>query len=142
MQHQSEESVFNMALAYLQRIDKLLYKCQESALGHNIDSWRDNLMAVYRELSVKLKANEKEEIFGKLSDNIDIRKVCDLNIESSEVNFITINKLANNPTLKIKHKSIIFYLLNELDIKIRGKLQERGMLLPSKEDARFAVLKR
>jgi len=34
------------------------------------------------------------------------------------------------------------FLLDKLEIKIRRKLQERGMLLPSKADPRFAILER
>lgn len=138
-EHHSEESVFNMALAYLQRIDRLLYMCQEGAMTQNIPMWINALRAVYRELSVKLNDEEKEEILGNKS------KLIELNVKTDYVefsNFRNINYLFNNPKTNRTCRHIILYLLDQLDIKIRNKLQTKGMLLPSKDDPRFAVLKR
>lgn len=138
-EHHSEESVFNMALAYLQRIDKLLYMCQEGAITQNIPMWLNSLRAVYRELSVKLDDKDKEEIMGNESRLIDIKNKTPY-VEFA--NFRNINFLFNNPQTNRTHRHIILYLLDQLDIKIRTKLQTKGMLLPSKDDPRFAVLKR
>lgn len=136
------ESVFNMAIAYLSRIHYLLNKCQESAFSQDIDSWRLFLRAVYRELSVKLSDIEKKEIDGDYMAKLDLNKLLDLNITSSEATFANINRLANNAEIKIKHRTIILYLLDELEIKIRGKLQQKGMLLPSRDNPNYAVLRR
>jgi hypothetical protein len=139
MDHQSEESVFNMALAYLQRIDKLLYMCQEGAMTQNIPMWINALRGVYRELSVKLNDKEKEEILGNECKLINISKEKNYN---DFCNFRNINSLFNDPYNSRNNKHIILYLLDQLEIKIRFRLQEKGMLLPSKDDPRFAVLKR
>jgi hypothetical protein len=140
MEYKSEESVFNMALAYLKRIDKLLYMCQQASMEQNIPMWISSLRGVYRELSVKLSQDEENEIFGEGGKLIN---VLDKNIDYSEyANFRNINYLYNNPMTLRQNKSIILYLLDKLEIKIRRKLQQKGMLLPSKDDPRFAVLKR
>ena len=120
-QYNSEESFFNMAVAYLERIDKLLYKCQESAIGQNIDEWRNYLRALYREASVKLNDTERKEIEDK---------------------FKLVNNLANNPMSRSVRKQEILYALDLLDIHLRTKLQQKAMLLPSKSDPRYAVLNR
>ena len=120
-QYNSEESFFNMAVAYLERIDKLLYKCQESAIGQNIDEWRNYLRALYREASVKLNDVERKEIEDK---------------------FKLVNNLANNPMSRSVRKQEILYALDLLDIHLRTKLQQKAMLLPSKSDPRYAVLNR
>lgn len=136
--HESEQSVFNMAFAYLSRIDRLLYFCQEAATKQNVDAWLTYLRAVNRELSVKLEDKEEEEIFGKLEDNkIDIN-----NLKKEDATFMKINCLMNDARTRIQNKARILFLLDLLDIKIRQKLQKKGMLLPSKSDPRFAVTKR
>ena len=139
MEHHSEESVFNMALAYLQRIDKLLYMCQEGAITQSIPMWLNSLRAVFRELSVKLNDNEKKELMGNESKLISLNTKCNYD---DFANFKNINYLFNNPQTNRTHRHIILYLLDQLDIKIRTKLQQKGMLLPSKDDPRFAVLRR
>lgn len=138
----SEESFFNMALAYLTRIDKLLYRCQESAIKQDVNEWRQNLAAVFRELSIKLNENEEKEITGDESNVKDLKSLLDSNVTYKEATFANINYLANNPMIKLKYKSLILLLLDRLEIKIRRELQKKGMLLPSKSDPRYAVLNR
>ena len=121
MQYKSDESFFNMAIAYLERINKILYRCQEAAMTQNIDEWRNCLRALYRELSIKLKKIERDEV---------------------ETKFTEINNIANIPGLKITQRQKILFLLDQLDIHLRSKLQEKAMLLPSKSDPRYAILNR
>jgi hypothetical protein len=142
MQHQSEESVFNMAMAYLKRIDLLLYKCQDAARIQDIDKWRSELRALWRELSVKVKPNEEHEILGDPNKKINYNKLIDNFVIAEEANFRNIDALANRGEYKYKYKQIILYLLDALEVKMRRKLQEKGMLLPSRADPRFAVLER
>ncbi len=137
---QHDESVFNMALAYLKRIDKILYFCQQSAMSGNVDNWTNNLRGVYREVAVKLNKDERLEITGA-NKVIDREKLLDTNIEEEEANFKSIYYLLNDKTLKIQHKRTIMFLLDALEIKLRSKLQEKGMLLPSKQDPTKAILK-
>jgi len=138
--HESEQSVFNMAMAYLQRIDRLLYKCQEMALSQNVDNWRLHLRGVYRELSVKLNPDEDKDIVGDPSVKINFQTLIDNFIKPEEANFRNIDYLCNNPMIRIKYKTTILYLLDALEVKMRRKLQEKGMLLPSRADPRFAIL--
>lgn len=138
----SEESVFNMALAYLKRIDMLLYKCQEASMAQDIDRWLAYLRGVYRELAAKLSDAEMDEIAGKYNDKFDIDKLTDSNITKQEATFRNIYRLSNDNNMRRKNKSLIFFLLDALEIKIRQKLQAKGMLLPSRSDPRYAVLNR
>lgn len=142
MQYKSEESFFNMAIAYLMRIDKLLYKCQESAIQQDINGWRQHLRGVYRELSVKLNPDEEEYIEGKIEDVVNLKTLLDKEITYKEATFSNINYLANNPEIYAKYKGIILLLLDKLEIKLRKLLQKKGMLLPSKSDPKYAVLNR
>ncbi|MFA6074033.1 MAG: hypothetical protein WC758_08000 [Candidatus Woesearchaeota archaeon] len=118
---QTEESAFNFAIEYLKDISTSLKMCKQySSLG-NADGWVAWLRIAYRELSCKTNKKEDEDF-----DNY----------------FRTINKLMNNREQRIINRTQILYLLDQLEIKIRKTLQAKGMLLPSKEDPRFAVLQR
>lgn len=139
IQDLNQESVFNMALAYLKRIDKLLYLCQQSAMSSNIENWTNNLRGVYREVSVKLNTEEKDDILGN-NHKINVATLTDSVIKEEEANFKCIYFMMNDPRLKIKYKMTIMFLLDALEVKLRGKLQEKGMLLPSKQDPTKAVL--
>ena len=117
----TEESAFNFAIEYLKDISTSLKMCKQYASLGNADGWIAWLRIVFRELSCK--TNETE-------DN-------DFNNDFKEI-----NKLMNNPEDRIKQRTKILYLLDKLEIKLRKTLQKKGMLLPSKEDPRFAVLQR
>ena len=133
------ESQFNMAFAYLQRIDKLLYFCQQSALNKNIDKWSDYLRAIYREASVRMNSEEMLDVLGnnyEISDD----KIKNLNIHAEEFNFKLVYYMLNNQRFRIHHKNALLYILDGLEVKIRTILQLKGMLLPSKRDPTKAII--
>lgn len=117
---ESNESVFNMAMAYLKRIDILLYQTQTMANAGDVDGWLNKLRAIERELCVKLKKEEEEEL---------------------ETMFTNINKELT-PKNRITNKGKIMHNLHLVDKYMRKKLQQRGMLLPNRSDPRFAILER
>lgn len=139
---EGEQSVFNMAMAYLKRIDQILYFCQQAALSQDIDKWRLYLRALYRELSVKIKPEEEKDIIGDSEKRIPLEKLIDACIKPEEATFMNIDRLSNNAQLKSQYKGTILYLLDALEVKMRRKLQDKGMLLPGRNDPRFAVLER
>lgn len=131
-----------MAMAYLKRIDLILYKCQDAARSQNIDMWRSELRALWRELSVKIKPEEEVLILGDSKKIIDYEILLQNFSKPEEATFRNIDALANRGEFKYKYKQIILYLLDALEVKMRRKLQEKNMLLPSRADPRFAVLER
>ncbi len=118
---ESEESAFNFAIDYLKGISESLKMCKVYSSLKDIDNWYSWLRNAYKELSVKTNNKEDKEFEDKFKE---------------------INKLMNNPDSRHKQGNEILFKLDQLEIKIRKKLQERGMLLPSKSDPRFAVLER
>lgn len=120
-EHITEESAFNMAFAYLKRIDKILYFCWFHSRQRNIDGWLQDLRALYRELSVKIKIEEDKDI---------------------QDDFKAINKICNDRARFATEKKQVLFRLDQLEVKMRRLLQKRGMLLPSKSDPRFAILER
>lgn len=117
----TEESAFNFAVEYLKDISASLKMCKQAAMIGNISSWISWLRILYRELSCKTNTDEDKDF---------------------DEEFKKINVLINNPQTLRKERTYILYLLDQLEIKLRKKLQTKGMLLPSKEDPRFAVLQR
>lgn len=117
----TDESAFNFAYEYLKGIRDSLKMCEQMAAMGSPDGWVQWLRITYRQLSAKTNEIEDEE-FSK--------------------DFREINLLINNRRDLITKRTTIFYLLDKLETKIRKKLQKKGMLLPSKEDPKFAVLQR
>lgn len=141
-QERQEDSVFNMALAYLKRIDILLTLCQQSAFIEDIDSWVKHLRGVYREASIRLTPDESTNILGDPNNKINIETLTDFNIQKEEANFRNIYYLMNSPSLKLKNRKIIMFLLDALEVKLRLIMQSRKMLLPNKDDPRMAITQR
>lgn len=146
-----DESIFNMALAYLKRIDKLFYICAMASMKGDIFQWNNILRAIYRELSIKITDKERTEIEGEEQYLIDFNNDDKLNsketymlnhLKRDHANFQNINLLINNPKYCAMYKKQILYLLDQIEIKIRIKMQEKGMLLPSKDDPRRAITRR
>ena len=138
----TEESIFNMAVEYLKEFNNSLKMCKFYSSKNDVDGWITWLRTAYRELSIKLNPEEMKSLAGDPTVKIDILTLTDEIIEDKEANLRMINCLINNPTLKITHKRIILYLLDALEIKIRKLAQKKGMLLPSKDDAMFAITRR
>jgi hypothetical protein len=132
-----EESIFNMAFAYLQRIDKLLYIAGMASMQGDIQTWSKCLNNLFRELSIKLTPEELLEMKGDDKDLEHIRK----NLNDCS-NLMCMNKFCNSPMYSRKYRKECLSLLSELEMKIRIKMQKKGMLLPSKDDPRRAITDR
>ena len=121
VEFKTDESAFNFALEYLKEISESLKMCKQMCTIGSIDGWINWLRIVYRELSAKTLTKEDEQFDSE---------------------FRKINVLINDPIKRKKERTRIFYMLDGLEIKLRKKLQQKGMLLPSKEDPMFSVLKK
>ena len=138
----SEESIFNMAVEYLKEFNNSLKMCKFYSSKNDIDGWLTWLRTAYRELSIKLNDDEMESVTGDTREKINSETLTDNIIEMKEATLKNINYLMNNPRSRIVHNKVILYLLDALEIKIRKLAQKKGMLLPSKDDAMFAITRR
>lgn len=115
--HDKSESAFNFAVAYLKQIDETLKVCKMAQLNKNKDLWISALHTLHTELSLKTSTDEDSEVFEKFKE---------------------INNLMNsNPT-----NTGILTKLMELEMHLRKLIQQKGMALPSKDDPKWAVMKR
>lgn len=117
----SSESAFNVAVAYLERLLRAFDMCEMSSSKGDIQNWLRWLRTTYRILSVKFSKEEDEHF---------------------ENRFKKVYKLYNDPEKKITEKKKILAKLDKIEIELRKKAQEKGMLLPSKNDPKFAILER
>lgn len=127
--HESDQSVFNMAFAYLKRIDALLNLAQQHALRYDAENWFNTLRAIEREVSIKCIEKEKD------------KKESQSDLDKFEELFKEINTLMANGQAKSNKQSIMIKLHN-LDMSLRRFMQAKNMLLPSMADPRFAILER
>lgn len=118
---ESEESAFNIGFDYLKVTLYSFVMCNQCASMKNIDGWYDWLRVAYRQASCKTNETEDELI---------------------EKDFQEINKMLNDKVKRIREKNTILYKLDKLEIKLRKILQKKGMLLPSKDDPKYAILQR
>lgn len=58
---QREQSEFNSAVSYLNRLNLLLAQADEAAMSLNAYGWNHSLLALYRELSTELNDEELKE---------------------------------------------------------------------------------
>lgn len=139
---QSDQSAFNFAVEYLKDISQSFKMCKHARLSSNMHLWLTALRSLYAEVSIKLEDKECVKFEGDLNKKISSEEIIKNCLHKDYANFRNINILLNNPELVITHKRVIMALLDNLEIKLRRIAQQKGMLLPSKSDPRYAVLER
>lgn len=63
-----QQSEFNMAVSYLNRLNFLFYACNEAAMNLKSGEWFHALLAVFRELSTSMKDTEITEWNKKITE--------------------------------------------------------------------------
>jgi len=78
MPDQRDQSEFNMAVSFLNRLNGLFYVCDDASMSMNINDWFQSLVVIFRELSTEMKEaeitiknNDIKLIFGKVNRHID-----------------------------------------------------------------------
>ena len=115
---------FNMGLATLESMHKLLKFATGCSLDGDLIGWFEALRALRREIAPFIKDTEFDEIENKFKDINSIKWL-----------------MKGNNKLKIIPMQIgrIDNCLNDLDIYMRRAMKEAGMLMPKSDDPRFAL---
>lgn len=114
-----DQSEFNMAVSYLNRLNTLFYLCDESSMTLDVNTWYHSLMALFRELSTEMKDEEINEIENK---------------------FMIINNQIQQHLRETKRKGTndikpeLYQSLHKIEINIRKVLKESGLQHKMKED--------
>ena len=133
------ESAFNFAVAYLQRVNELLYIAAEAKGQRDLRRWFDVLRVVYGEVNIKFNAEEMKSL-ELLED--EIKKVFK---EHPDINAGDYKELIiRGRTVKIpnypREREALYKLITSYEYKIKKLADVYGMLLPGKKDPRFAIL--
>ena len=115
---------WNMAEAFLRRVDAILWECKVNRGQGSFDEWYRSLDNLYVETSSKLKEKASKEIDTKLKDTAALAA----KFQTSGGNLLNADagKLAFN--------------LREIDILLHKALDEKGLLTPKAPDARTAIV--
>lgn len=121
LKRSEQPSVFNPALKYVESLAHLMDALDVVFLKGDLDGAYRILMRIYNRVEHKFEKDEgkKKEIQEILNKAIP---------------------LLNNP--KQNEAGILNNHLNDLDRKLKQVMNKAGLLMPSKEDPRFAVLQR
>ena len=113
----SEE--WNMAMAYLQRIDIMLTHCAQCQYEGRFKSWYSTLQCLFKEIYPKMKEVDRTKTRSYLS------KLSEVNQQWEK------NKNLYKPFLN---------QLFEFELTLRQILEDKSMLTPKPDDPRYALM--
>lgn len=119
-----QQSEFNMAVAYLNRLNLLFYAADEAAMGLDLYTWQHCLWVLFRELSTEMKEDEINKFTG------------DIEAAAEQVNT---NITKTSRTGKTEVQPELYKRLHDLELRLRKVLKESGLQMRMSEDASKAL---
>ncbi len=124
MGEEREQSEFNMAFSYLNRLNFLFYDCAAASMSLDVFKWYHSLLAIYREISTEMKPDE----LTKSRDYKDkISPLINAALEKQGV------------TGKLVVSSKLYNELHEFELFLRGIMKKSGLQLKMADDASRAL---
>jgi hypothetical protein len=117
-----EQSEFNMAVSYLNRLNVLFYTADEAAISLNIYTWFHTLMALFRELSTEMSDDEIKQ---------NEAKIIQLNTSVS-------NHISNNQPGEPVNCSLVFQL-QSFEVNLRRLMKDAGLQQRMMDEAAKAL---
>lgn len=121
------DATFNMALAYLERLNRLLNLACISSLSGDLSSWFTSLQALHREISPKLKEPTNKSFLNKFA------------ILSPLINAFQTAKIKGIISEKTRLGNVIYPSLINLDIELKKEMDDSKFLMPKADDPRYAL---
>lgn len=115
-----EGESWNMAKAYLQRVDQILTACDLAQMRDDINGWKGALIALYKEIYPKLKPDEQHQ--AEILESIMRRAV-------SNPTIIKQKDTQKNKKIYNTEPLLIFELF------LRTMLEKKNLLTPKTGDA-------
>lgn len=119
-----EQSEFNSAISYLNRINFLFYQANESAMALDGYQWFHSLMALYRELSTELKPEE----VNKFKEE-----------KKRLANLLNQSIALQNRGRARGFSQDLYEGLDNFELELRRVMKESGLQMKMKEDAGVAL---
>ena len=125
MDYKTDKSAFNMGLATLERINILLKEIELAAYQNDYQSWARKLINLYKELRPFTRKNLQ------MRNKIDAKMLYAKKIDRAmDFKSVTINTQESEKEL------------DSIEMELRDLIMEYDLLMPRKDDPRFAVLDR
>ena len=125
MEDKREQSEFNMAIGYLNRINYLFYSANEAALALDAFAWFHSLITLFRELSTEMTPKEVED-FDKEVEHIQPQVATSINNSRKT----GINEISPD----------LFKLLHHFEMKIRQVMKSSGLQMKMKQRPEDALM--
>lgn len=119
-----EQSAFNMGLAILSRIDKILTFISTAKLTSDVQAWYSGVFTLKGEVYYKLKPEERAEIDSLLTRCAPL--------VTQATRFSKLGRSFSSPDL--------LKLLDATETRLKELLDARGMLMAKKSDPRYAAM--
>jgi len=117
-----DQSEFNMAVSYLNRLNTLFYACDYASIELDGYLWFHCLLALFRELSTEMKEDEISNLMDSITNmNQHIIQMMEVKSETGR------NEIPPN----------LYIMLNNFELKIRRILKESGLQTKMKDDWMF-----
>ncbi len=136
--------VFNMAMPYLLRIDKLLSAISSYAIREDYRMMKHTLRALFRELSPYISDDDNktlERYFNAVKKHEDLRYKYQLRGECNNFSYRIGSSNYLSPSQIQKcfnlHNNRANYLLDKLSMKLMKQTHKLGLLIPKKKDRSF-----
>jgi len=120
---QRDQSEFNMAFGFLNKINSLLWTCSESSLRLDAYTWFHALRSLTRTLTTELNEKQAEQI----KEYINL------------INPLLQRHVLDTKKGKVRIESKLYDLLDNYEVLIMNVLKGAGLLLKMKESAEFAL---
>lgn len=125
MDENQQPTQFNMAIATLQRMDKVLTMVTHYATIGDLINWNIQIMELRREISPFIKETEYNEIETIIGELNSVRW--------------TIKDSSGNRKISNQYFQLVSKKLDEVTIKIYKSMKEAGILMPKSDDPRLAI---
>jgi len=130
-----EQSEFNMAFSYLNRMNILFYNANQAAIELDMYLWFHSLRALFRELSTEMKEDEVSywngtyEQVEKINQNgrKELQLVKTNGGEIDKINGMLTKQIKNSPGGGVIVSPELYEALNMFEMYIRGILKDSGL---------------
>ena len=115
-------TAFNMGLATLERMDRLLNICILKSIEGDLYNWYNTLLGLRREISCfieETELNDLENLFKSIPEGS--WKMSGKNIIAHQ-----------------QHQGNLIGILDKIDMKIKSLMKSKGLLMPKSDDPRFS----
>jgi hypothetical protein len=125
MGEERQQSEFNMAVSYLNRLNALFYAADDASISLDATSWFHTLMAIERELSTEMNSENERKKFKEARTKIN-----DLLLKNTQ---------QNKRTGQQEMLAELYDALHDFETDLRMILKEAGLQNRNVDDAMKAL---